>query len=67
MRLVMHRLHSGPALSTQKEAVGSRQMIAVGSWRKAERLSGLFIFLAVIGFNLMGDGIRDVMDPKMKR
>ena len=30
-------------------------------------ISGLFIFLAVIGFNLMGDGIRDVMDPKMKR
>ncbi|MGN1141362.1 MAG: ABC transporter permease [Oliverpabstia sp.] len=29
--------------------------------------SGLFIFITVIGFNLMGDGIRDVMDPKMKR
>lgn len=29
--------------------------------------SGLFIFITVIGFNLVGDGIRDVMDPKMKR
>lgn len=30
-------------------------------------IAGLFIFIAVIGFNLMGDGIRDVMDPKMKK
>ena len=30
-------------------------------------LGGLFIFLTVIGFNLVGDGIRDVMDPKMKK
>lgn len=30
-------------------------------------ISGLFIFVAVIGFNLIGDGIRDVMDPKMKK
>lgn len=29
--------------------------------------SGLLIFVAVIGFNLVGDGIRDVMDPKMKK
>ena len=30
-------------------------------------ISGLLIFIAVIGFNLVGDGIRDVMDPKMKK
>ena len=30
-------------------------------------ISGLFIFIAVIGFNLLGDGIRDVLDPKMKK
>lgn len=30
-------------------------------------ISGLFIFLTVISFNLVGDGIRDVMDPKMKK
>ena len=29
--------------------------------------SGLLIFIAVIGFNLVGDGVRDVMDPKMKK
>lgn len=30
-------------------------------------LPGAFILLAVLGFNLMGDGIRDALDPKMKR
>ncbi len=28
---------------------------------------GLAIFLAVFGFNLLGDGLRDVMDPKARR
>ncbi|MGX8795315.1 ABC transporter permease [Fusibacter sp. JL298sf-3] len=30
-------------------------------------LSGLFILITVLGFNLLGDGVRDVLDPKMKR
>jgi peptide/nickel transport system permease protein len=30
-------------------------------------ISGLFILLSVLGFNLLGDGIRDVLDPRMKR
>ncbi len=28
---------------------------------------GCAIFLAVLGFNLLGDGLRDVMDPKARR
>lgn len=28
---------------------------------------GLFIFLAVIGFNLLGDGLRDVLDPRSRQ
>ena len=28
---------------------------------------GLFIFLTVLGFNLFGDGLRDVLDPKSGR
>ena len=28
---------------------------------------GLFIFLIVLSFNLIGDGIRDVLDPKLRR
>ncbi|KAF5060208.1 Glutathione transport system permease protein GsiD [anaerobic digester metagenome] len=30
-------------------------------------ISGLFILFTVLGFNLLGDGIRDVLDPKMKK
>jgi peptide/nickel transport system permease protein len=29
-------------------------------------LPGLFIFAVVIGINLLGDGLRDVLDPKLK-
>ena len=29
--------------------------------------SGLTIFLTVLGFNLFGDGLRDIFDPKMKK
>lgn len=29
--------------------------------------SGLAILITVLGFNLLGDGIRDVLDPKMKQ
>jgi len=28
--------------------------------------SGLAIFLSVLGFNVLGDGLRDALDPKMK-
>jgi peptide/nickel transport system permease protein len=28
--------------------------------------SGLAILLAVVGFNLLGDGIRDALDPRSK-
>ncbi|HSF32123.1 MAG TPA: ABC transporter permease [Candidatus Tectomicrobia bacterium] len=28
---------------------------------------GLAIFLAVLGFNLLGDGLRDALDPRMKQ
>ncbi|MCR3922849.1 MAG: ABC transporter permease, partial [Firmicutes bacterium] len=30
-------------------------------------ISGIFILITVLGFNLLGDGIRDVFDPKMKK
>ena len=29
--------------------------------------SGFAILITVLGFNLLGDGIRDVLDPKMKK
>ena len=30
-------------------------------------LPGLMIVLAVLAFNLLGDGLRDALDPKLKR
>ena len=30
-------------------------------------ISGIFILVTVLGFNLLGDGIRDVFDPKQKQ
>ena len=30
-------------------------------------ISGIFILVTVLGFNLLGDGVRDVLDPKMKK
>jgi len=29
--------------------------------------SGLMIFLFVLGFNLLGDGVRDILDPRLRR
>jgi peptide/nickel transport system permease protein len=28
---------------------------------------GLFIIITVLAFNLLGDGLRDALDPKLKR
>ncbi|MBI4279247.1 MAG: D,D-dipeptide ABC transporter permease, partial [Armatimonadetes bacterium] len=30
-------------------------------------LPGLCIALVVLGFNLLGDGIRDILDPRLRR
>jgi ABC-type dipeptide/oligopeptide/nickel transport system permease subunit len=27
---------------------------------------GMAIFIAVLGFNILGDGLRDVLDPRLK-
>jgi peptide/nickel transport system permease protein len=27
---------------------------------------GLFIFITVMGFNLIGDGLRDILDPRSR-
>jgi len=28
---------------------------------------GIAIFITVLGINLLGDGLRDILDPKLKR
>ena len=42
----------------------ARELIVVAPW--AAIFPGLAIFLAVLGFNLLGDGLRDMMDPHMR-
>ena len=42
----------------------SQQMLRITPW--AAVFPGLAIFLAVLGFNLLGDGLRDSLDPHMR-
>ncbi|MHB2017650.1 MAG: nickel transporter permease [Candidatus Xenobia bacterium] len=42
-----------------------RLYLATQPWVSA--FPGLAILLAVVGFNLFGDGLRDVMDPRLRR
>jgi len=42
----------------------SRQFIQKAPWTVL--FPGLSIMLTVLGFNLMGDGLRDILDPRMK-
>jgi peptide/nickel transport system permease protein/dipeptide transport system permease protein len=41
-----------------------RALILRAWW--AVTFPGVFILLAVLGFNLMGDGLRDVLDPRLR-
>ncbi|WP_028030360.1 ABC transporter permease [Gemmobacter nectariphilus] len=42
----------------------AREMIRVAPW--AAIFPGVAIFLSVLGFNLLGDGLRDSLDPHMR-
>jgi len=47
-----------------KMLADSKDYIQTAPWTMI--FPGLAIMLTVLGFNLMGDGLRDAMDPKMK-
>src|SRR5699024_1150897 len=47
-----------------KMLADSKDFIQSAPWTMI--FPGLAIMLTVLGFNLMGDGLRDAMDPKMK-
>jgi ABC-type dipeptide/oligopeptide/nickel transport system permease subunit len=44
----------------------SRDYLFLGAWWYAV-VPGAFISLAILGFNLLGDGLRDALDPKQAR
>ena len=60
--------------STGKSS-GSRKSTSKGSKSKAKTQTpirrevgaGVCLLLTVLGFNFVGDGLRDAFDPKMKR
>ena len=43
----------------------SRQYLPEAWWFST--FPGLAIFLTVLGFNLLGDGLRDIVDPRLRR
>lgn len=43
----------------------AREFLPAAWWYAAA--PGLAIFLVVMGFNLLGDGLRDILDPKIRR
>lgn len=47
-----------------KMLADSREYIQLAPWTLIA--PGLSIMLVVLGFNLIGDGLRDILDPKMK-
>lgn len=46
------------------EIAEGRQYLYIAPW--ASLWPGLFILLAVLGFMLLGDGLRDALDPRLK-
>lgn len=53
-----------PAPEWGKMLADSKNYLQTAPWTMI--FPGLAIMLTVLGFNLMGDGLRDAMDPKMK-
>jgi peptide/nickel transport system permease protein len=42
----------------------SRKMMEIAPWMAI--FPGLAIMLGVLGFNLLGDGLRDALDPRLR-
>ncbi|MEM8569345.1 MAG: ABC transporter permease [Pseudomonadota bacterium] len=54
-----------PTPSWGRMLAESQTMIALAPWLAI--FPGLAIILAVLGLNLMGDGLRDLLDPRLRR
>lgn len=54
-----------PACEWGAMLAGAMEFIQSAWW--VVTLPGIAIFVAVLAFNLMGDGLRDALDPKLKR
>ncbi len=47
-------------------SIGYTKMVTSGYWWEG-LLPGIAIFLFVMAFNLFGDGLRDILDPRLRR
>jgi peptide/nickel transport system permease protein len=54
-----------PAPEWGRMIAESREFLPEAWWYAAA--PGLAIFLVVMGFNLLGDGLRDILDPRIRR
>jgi peptide/nickel transport system permease protein len=54
-----------PAPSWGQMIADNRRFLALSAW--ASVAPGLIIMITVLGFNLLGDGLRDVLDPRLER
>jgi peptide/nickel transport system permease protein len=53
-----------PAPSWGQMIAENRRFLALAPW--ATVAPGLAIMMIVLGFNLLGDGLRDALDPRLK-
>ena len=44
--------------------MASKEAPETGIWLLV--FPGIFIFVAVLGFNILGDALRDILDPKLR-
>ena len=63
------RSSSGKRTTTGKKTTAGGRRAAAPKKRPIRREvgAGVCLLLTVLGFNFVGDGLRDAFDPKMKR
>ena len=55
-----------PTPSWGQDIAYSQRQVMLGRWW-AVAAPGTAIFLAILAFNMLGDGLRDLLDPRMRR
>ena len=56
-------LGAQPPLPEWGAMISTARVYAIDQWWYAA-FPGLFILITVMGFNLLGDGVRDILDPR---
>jgi len=59
-----HSCSAPPTASLGRMLAESRNFLTFSPWPAV--FSGIAILLAALGFNLLGDGLQDALDPRMR-